>query len=357
MTDELCPQCGGATNSDHWKRCPQPTPDEAERRIRYGLVPDHIPASFSWADRYDDCPRWWKLEQDTHLRTGHPMADVGHDLHGAIEARYLGEPPPPPTAPLSAWAESVEARKLAASMALDLEDLVGTEKHGGQLSAIYPMVGQQGQPIWVHFMAVIDRLHISADGRGRIVDYKNGWQVPKLVDDDPQGLTYAVIALENFPWLWEFTFSQYQTRYDDAKTVTFDLEKVRAFRSYLLERIQGIILDTQHKPNPSPILCRLCPFALNHCKAGKEMVGELGTIQSVQDLERYGQVTIVVDAKTDILKNTMKAAMERLEVQAVELPAGTWSIEKVSGRFGPYTKLLWKNRPDETKRKRFERSA
>jgi hypothetical protein len=318
-------------------------------------VPDHIPASFSWVDRYDDCARWHKLEKETQLRTGHPLANVGKDFHGAAEARYLGVPPPPPTAPLSAWADSVAAQAQAAGMALDLDDLVGTEKNGGQLSAIFEMVGQQGQPVWVHFAAVIDRLHVTADGRGHIVDYKTGWQVSKLIDDDPQGLTYCLIALENFPWLWEFTFSQYQTRYDEAKTVTFSLEKVLAFRAYLLEHVQQIILDTKAKPNPGN-QCKLCPFALNHCKAGREMVGQLGVIQGLEDLQRYGEVSIVVETKVGILKEAMKAGMEALNVKTVELPTGTWSIEHQNGRYGPYTKLKWTPRKDPNKRQRFERS-
>ena len=203
-------------------------------------------------ERYDDCPQWWKLERDTGLRTGHPAADVGKDFHRAAEARYLGEPPPPPIAPLSAWQDSVQQRALAAGMALDLKDLVGIERHGGQLGFVWEFMGPNGERVWVHFESILDRLHVSADGRALIVDYKTGFMVPKLIDDNPQGLTYCVNVLENYPWVWDFTFSQYQTRYDDAKTVNIPLEKVIDFRTFLAEKIQAILLDTNGNPTRAP---------------------------------------------------------------------------------------------------------
>ena len=65
----------------------------------------------------------------------------------------------------------------------------------------------------------------------------------------------------------------------------------------------------------------------------------------------------MVETKVDILKDTIKAGMEAMELQSVELPTGTWSIERKNGRYGPYTTLNWKNRVDDTKRKRWDKKA
>jgi hypothetical protein len=180
--------------------------------------------------------------------------------------------------------------------------------------------------------------HMYLCGRDMIPTHNTGQVVPKRVDDDPQGLTYALGTYIEDPSLWEWTFEQPQIAYGVIPPpAIFTLDKVLAFERVLKAKIQELILRTEWKPNPGDG-CWLCPYSLNGCTAGGKLVTDFGPLIDEESAKEYVKLWVMLDTQKGKVAGALKGWMLQ-NPGPIEIASGSYRISQVESFSVPPDKV------------------
>lgn len=308
--------------------------------IRQGRHPTIYPMDHSRLEVYKRCPAEFDFRYNQHMpRTSGDAAGVGIVAHDFLEI-YVNQ--------------GIAAAKAYVSAMLPMT------KHG-ELEKIQNTIASiefKGKPYsterrfhfyadiagrTVQFEAKIDILFVYAD-QAEVIDGKTGRQVSSNVDNDPQGLFYALacrrsdeLKIFDFETI-VFTQAQFQT--GKLVTTKFTKDQLDRYEQYLHASVGEVIADTKFKPRPGPH-CHWCPYVASVCPVGKSIAPEFLNVAGrdikirATDLEEartLAEQAMYLDALVGRMKSALRGFMGSQSDAPIETEGGIVTIEVINNK-------------------------
>lgn len=309
-------------------------------RIRQGLDPEYFPMDHSRFQLYERCPAQYDFQYNKRLpRTSGEAAGVGIVAHDFMEV-YVNH--------------GLSAAKTYVSAMLPLS------KHG-ELEKIQDTISKiefKGKPYAterrfhfyadiagkkVQFEAKIDILYVYP-GQAEVIDGKTGRQLSSNVDNDPQGLFYALACLRSDELdVFDFSsviFTQAQFQAGKLATTEFTRAKLEDYERYLHARTEEMINDTRFKPKPGPH-CHWCPYVASACTVGQSIAPELFNVAghnikvratNLEEAQLLAEQAMYLDALLGRLKAGLRGFLASTNDTPIETDSGIVSIEIVNNK-------------------------
>lgn len=317
-------------------------PDSDEQiKIRQGLNPSIVPMDHSRLEVYKRCPAEFNFRYNKKLpRTSGDAASVGIVAHDFLEI-YVNHGLKAAKAYVSAMlplTKHAELKKIQ-------DAIISIEFKGKPYSTErrYHFYAQiRGKTI--QYEAKIDILFINGD-EAEIIDGKTGKQLSSNVDNDPQGLFYALACRRNEELkVFDFQniiFTQAQFQVGKLVSTQFSKDQLDRYNEYLHASTEEILADTKFKPRPGPH-CHWCPYVASDCPVGKLIAPEFLNVAgrdikiratSAQEAEELAEQAMYLDALIGRMKSALRGYMASQNDAPIETESGIVAIDIVNNSY------------------------
>lgn len=309
-------------------------------KIRRGEHPNIFPMDHSRLETYNRCPLLYKLQYLDRLpRISGDAAGLGSVVHDFMEI-YLNQ--------------GIDAARVFVSAILPLSK----HKDFLRISQTMSEISFKGKPYaterrfhfyapignkTVQFEAKIDALFIYTD-KAEVVDGKTGRQLNSEVDNDPQGMFYALACLrteELAPFEFsDIIFTQAQFQVGKLVSAEFSREDIESFERFLHANVKEVIEDTSFRPRPGPH-CQWCPYIASHCPVGQSITPEFLNIggqdikiraTNLDEAQVLAEQAMYLDALVRRMKGALKGFMYWNGDFPIKTQSGQVIIETVTNR-------------------------
>ncbi len=314
---------------------------EKQILIRQGKNPDIYPMDHSRLEVYKRCPAQFDFQYNQRLpRTSGDAASLGSVAHDFFEI-YINHG-------LSA-AETYVSAMLPLTKTADLK----------KIQAAITQIKFKGKPYsterrfhfyaeiakkTIQFEARIDVLFIYPD-QAEVIDGKSGRQVSSNIDNDPQGLFYALACLRSkelsFFNLDSVIFTQAQFQAGKLVTTHFSRADIEKYERYLHACVEEIIADNRFKPKPGTH-CHWCPYVASVCPVGKSIAPEFLSLAGrnikiratdSEEAQALAEQAMYLDALLVRMKAALRGYMGSTGDQAIETASGQVIIDIVNNKY------------------------
>jgi hypothetical protein len=195
----------------------------------------------------------------------------------------------------------------------------------------------------VQFEAKIDILFVYPD-QAEVIDGKTGKQLSSNVDNDPQGLFYALACLRsNELSLFDFKsviFTQAQFQTGKLVTTEFGVERLEEYEKHLHSITETIINDTRFKPKPGPH-CHWCPYVASACPVGQSIAPEFLSVggsdikiraTNLEEAQALAEQAMYLDALLGRMKAGLRGYLATRMDAPLETESGVVSIEVINNK-------------------------
>lgn len=309
-------------------------------RIRRGEHPDIYPMDSSRLETYKRCPALYKFQYLDRLpRVGGDAAGLGTVIHDFQEI-YLTKGIDAARVYVSAMLPHSKHRDfLKISQTMSQITFKGKPYAVERRFHFYEQIAGKT----VQFEAKIDILFLYP-GEAEVIDGKTGRQVSDNVDNDPQGLFYALACLrseELAPFGLSsviFTQAQYQT--GKLISTIFDKKELESFEKFLHASVKEVIEDTRFKPRPGPH-CQWCPYLASHCPVGRSITPEFLNLggkdikiraTNLDEAKALAEQAMYLDALVRKMKGALKGFMYWNGDHPIETASGKVIVEIVTNK-------------------------
>lgn len=114
------------------------------------------------------------------------------------------------------------------------------------------------EDVWLRVK--LDAGVVMAKGLYEVNDWKTGKRFGNEVKHAQQGLLYGISTIMRFPEVERVQISFTYTDHNVVVPRTFDREVLARIVPSWTDRINAMLNDTVHKPKPSKMNCRFCPY-------------------------------------------------------------------------------------------------
>lgn len=309
-------------------------------RIRRGEHPDIYPMDSSRLETYKRCPALYKFQYIDRLpRVGGDAASLGNVIHDFQEI-YLTQGIEAARTYVSAMLPHTKHRDfLKISQTMSQITFKGKPYATERRFHFYKEIAGKT----VQFEAKIDILFLYSN-KAEVIDGKTGRQLSDSVDNDPQGLFYALACLRTEE-LAPFDFSSIiftQAQYQTGKLVSteFTRSDLESFEKFLYASVQEVIEDNRFKPRPGTH-CHWCPYLASHCPVGQSITPEFLSVggrdikiraTNLDEATALAEQAMYLDALVRRMKSALKGYMYWNGDQPIETASGKVAIEIVNNK-------------------------
>lgn len=226
-----------------------------------------MPWSFSALDTYERCGYRYKLKFIDRIKEPEPTdkdKDArlrGINIHKELELYVTGEIPELPQSARFFGPQMDQLRELYTTGAVEVEGTWLFDKNWQPFDGkFYDAWGVIKADVWVN-----------GGTFGVVIDHKSGKKFGNEPKHAQQLNTYVVGAFFKYPDLHTIEGEVWYHDANDMLRITYRRDQAMAFLPRLEARVNTMLEDTRHRPRPSAVNCKYCPYSprgTGHCPVG-----------------------------------------------------------------------------------------